>query len=200
MKACPHDNIGILPVLPGRELVHDAARSSVGRFAERPDLAVMALVFVAAAFANAFAMVRPSAAPGFAAIVVAALGLAAATSARGTWPRLALGLVPLGLAMWTAHFGFHLLTGWTSALPAFVQAMHLGTPRWTPGASLPSAGTLLGLQLALLDAGLLLSLYVAWRVAPGGRKFLPWATVAAGLWLAGAWIYLQPMPLRGMVH
>ena len=81
-----------------------------------------------------------------------------------------------------------------------MQALHLGTARWTAGASTASAGTLLGLQLALLDAGLLLSLYVAWRVAPGARRFLPWAAVAAGLWLAGAWIYLQPMPLRGMVH
>ena len=37
VKACPHDAIGILPVLPGRELVRDLPRSSaIGRFAARP--------------------------------------------------------------------------------------------------------------------------------------------------------------------
>ena len=89
--------------------------------------------------------------------------------------------------------------------------MGRGVARARPGAPLrsaaldgrgpaPSGRDVLGLQLVLLDAGLLLALYAAWRAAPAARNFLPWAAVATGLWLTGAWIYLQPMPMRGMVH
>jgi len=176
VKACPHDAIGILPVLPARELVRDPPRSSVGRFAGRLDLAALALVFVGGAFASAFAMVRPASAAAFAGAVAAALAVALAGSAREQRARLALALVPLGLATWAAHWGYHLLAGWATAR------------------------ALLPLQLLLLDAGLLLSLYAAWRVAGSARRALPWAAVAAALWIAGVWIFLQPMPMRGMVH
>ena len=76
------------------------------------------------------------------------------------------GLVPLGIAMWAAHLAFHLATGWPSLVPAIVQAMHLGTR--LVGRPRPRRRALLGVQLLLLDAGLLLSLYVAWRVAWAG--------------------------------
>jgi ferredoxin len=200
VKACPHDNIGILPVLPGRELVSDPARSSVGRFAARPDLAVLVLVFTVGAFVNAFAMLRPASAAAFAALCGGAALLAAVLVPRELRPRLALTLVPLGLAMWAAHFLFHLFAGWASGWPALVQALGVEQVRWTGWGSLLSAPAVLGLQMALLDAGLLLTLYAAWRVSGASRTFLPWAAVAAGLWLAGVWIYLQPMPMRGMVH
>ncbi len=179
VKACPHDAIGILPVLPARELVRDVPRSSLGRFAERPDLAALALVFVGAAFAAAFAMVRPSAARTFAAAVAIALAAAFAASRRESRARLALALVPLGLGMWAGHWIFHLLSA-----PPFGF----------------SSGSTLGLQLGLLDAGLLASLYAVWRVGRAPRSFLPWAAVAAALWISGVWIFLQPMPMRGMVH
>ncbi len=60
----------------------------------------------------------------------------------------------------------------------------------------------------LLDAGLLASLYTAWRIAVQmrgrGRRAVallaPWTPVIAGLWVAGVWIVLQPMQMRGMVH
>ena len=180
VKACPHDAIGILPVLPARELVQDPPRSSVGRFAARPDLAALALVFVGGAFAAAFAMVRPAFGRLFVGTVAALLALALAVSPRGSRARLALALVPLGLGMWAGHWIFHLLAP--------------GASRWM------AAGSLLELELVLLDAGLLVSLYAAWRVAPRGRAFAPWAAVAAALWLAGIWTFLQPMPMRGMVH
>ena len=180
--------------------MRDTARSSVGRFSGRPDLAVLALVFVVAAFANAFAMVRPEASVRFAALSAGAVLAAFASSRRGVRARLALALVPLGMAMWSAHFLFHLLSGWASAGPALVHALRLGEPRWTGYGALVSGPTLLGLQLVLLDLGVLLTLYGAWRSAPRKLAFVPWAAVAAGLWLAGVWICLQPMPMRGMVH
>jgi len=177
VKACPRDAIGILPVLPARELVRDLPRSSVGRFAARPDLGALALVFTGAAFAAAFAMVRPDQARPFAGLLVAALALAFAVSPRESRARLALALVPLGLTMWAGHWIFHLVTG-------------AGAP--------VSPSTLVGLELILLDGGLLVSLYAAWRVARASAAFLAWATVAAGLWICGVWIFLEPMPMRGM--
>ena len=57
--ACPHDNVGIETRLPGSELFDDPRRSGIGRFSERPDLAVLALLFTFGALLNAFGMVSP---------------------------------------------------------------------------------------------------------------------------------------------
>jgi cytochrome c oxidase assembly factor CtaG len=205
VRACPHDNVGILPVLPGRELVRDPPRSSVGRFAARSDLAALGFVFVVAAFANAFAMVRPDASLEFAGLAAVAVILAAFASPRPVRRRLILALVPLGVAMFAAHFLFHLVSGWATAWPTLEQALSLGEPRWTGARALVPARTLLQIELLLLDAGLLLTLYAAWRVAKAAgtgatRAFLPQAAAAAALWAVGIWIVLQPMPMRGMVH
>ena len=59
----------------------------------------------------------------------------------------------------------------------------------------------------LLDAGLLLTLYVSWRLAQrreGKSKsalgvFVPWGSIAVALYAAGVWILLQPMQMRGMM-
>ena len=66
----------------------------------------------------------------------------------------------------------------------------------------------LAIQVLLLDAGVLLSLYVGWRIArcytkragDGLLLLAPWAVAAALLYAAGVWIFLQPMQMRGMVH
>ena len=63
------------------------------------------------------------------------------------------------------------------------------------------------MELIFLDAGLLLTLYMMWRVAfrlvNGVRSslpvFLPWALPAIALYLAGVWIVFQPMQMRGMM-
>jgi hypothetical protein len=59
IHACPHDNIGMLAGAPGRDLWHDPARSGVGRFGKRPDLAALVVVLVFGAFANAAGMIGP---------------------------------------------------------------------------------------------------------------------------------------------
>jgi len=139
---------------------------------------------------------------------------ARAIAPREVSRRLALSLVPIGLAMWTAHFLFHLSTGLGSAIPVIQRAACaagiglLGMPRWDT--MLPALGPqhLLALQLLLLDGGVLISLYVAWRIArqyapPLGsalRLTAPWAIVALILYLAGVWIMLQPMQMRGTMQ
>jgi cytochrome c oxidase assembly factor CtaG len=57
--ACPHDNVGILPVLPAATLLADPQRSSVGRLSKRFDLAMLALVVTFGGFANAAGMTEP---------------------------------------------------------------------------------------------------------------------------------------------
>jgi cytochrome c oxidase assembly factor CtaG len=57
--ACPHENVGILAQAPGSDLWHDETRSGVGRFSKRPDLAVLVVILVFGAFANAAGMVGP---------------------------------------------------------------------------------------------------------------------------------------------
>ena len=148
-------------------------------------------------------------------------------------PKWTLALLPVGLGMWAAHLSFHLATAWDSLLPGLLQAGHelaragivlrgLPQPDWMGERPLLDAGSLLGLQLGLLDAGLLGALYLGWRMAAGtaamvgihgrpqagaaaahvGRRaltLLPWVCVAVLLYTAGVWILLQPMQMRGMV-
>jgi len=57
--ACPHDNVGMTPRVPGSELWTDPRRSGVGRFSKRRDLGALALLFTFGALLNTFGMVSP---------------------------------------------------------------------------------------------------------------------------------------------
>lgn len=192
VKACPHDNIGILAIAPARDLVNDPVRSSLGRFSRRLDIAALALVVVFSAFANAAAMVTSVAQrlPSPALLILISLVLApalvmgAATAGRSLahiakpvrelFCRFSMALLPVGFAMWAAHLLFHLSSGWSTAWPAMQRAAGdlgagwlAGTPRWTASSPLFDPGAILAAQLLLLDGGVLLSLYVGWRTARG---------------------------------
>jgi cytochrome c oxidase assembly factor CtaG len=244
VRACPHDNIGLVAVAPGAELVRDPVRSSLGRLSRRTDVAALALVLVFAALISAAAMTGPLVAwrdrlasqlglvsplPVITVIFAAALLLApviviaplvllgrtvgkVAISARELFSRFSLALVPLGAAMWAAHFLFHLLSGYGVAWPIVQQAAgdvgfhYLGQPDWSMSSLRVSADALLVLQTLLLDAGLLLTLYIGWRIArdctPRVKAalglLLPWACAAIALYASGIWIFLQPMQMRGL--
>jgi len=148
----------------------------------------------------------------FAARVSRALS-SASINTRELLCRFSMCLVPLGAAMWAAHFLFHFDTGWTSGLVAFQRAAQDVGLRWFNasgiGSSPPliSADAMLVTQTLGLDTGLLLALYLGWRVArayaPRARDALcllaPWAGVATVLFGFGIWIFLQPMQMRGVV-
>jgi cytochrome c oxidase assembly factor CtaG len=243
VRACPHENVGLLVTVPGRELADDAPRSSIGRIARRPDLAALALVFGAGAFVNAAGMITPvvSGVDSLAArlgskplaqalllvlglvvapaAVIAACSLLSRTLGRTTASvrelatRFSLALLPVGITLWAAHFVFHLATGIGTIVPVLQRAAQdlgvdvLGTPDWTMAHHGTPEGVLLGLEILLLDAGVLLALYGAWRVArrvaPEHRHalgaFLPFALIAAAAWILGLWILTQPMEMRGMM-
>jgi hypothetical protein len=125
----------------------------------------------------------------------------------------ALALVPLGVGMWAAHFAFHTLTGFSSIVPTIQRAVAAAThsaaePDWSMVTPRFITDWLTPLQLMLLDAGLLLTLYICWRISRerfAGRSssafatFLPWGLLALALYAGGAWILLQPMTMRGMM-
>jgi ferredoxin len=248
IKACPHDNVGILAVAPALDLTRITTRSSVGRFANRPDLAALVLLLVFGAFVNAAGMIAPvvqwegrladrfrfhSTLPIVTTLLVVALLIVppllalvcgwfshvfgrANSDPKSTLLSLTcdftMALAPLGLAMWGAHFLFHLITGAPTALPVLQRAATdlgltwLGTPDWAAGSFAFVRGWSPALQVLLLDGGLLLTLYVAWRIAhrhspqfrSAARAFFPWAALATVLFGIGVWIFLQPMQMRGL--
>lgn len=147
---------------------------------------------------------------------VALLGLAAVwTRAAGgrderllpIVTRFAYALVPLGLAVWAAHYSFHLFAGLWSIVPAAQAALGAIGIHWLDGLRLHTVGLRPGL-VAPLEHGLLLlglvgSLLVAYQIAEreypdrAVRTFAPWASLAGVLWIVANWLLLQPMEMRG---
>ena len=238
IKACPHENVGIIAVRPGYDLIEDRPRSSVGRYSTRLDLAALVLVLTFGAFANAAGMVAPvlgaiskaASALNFSSdlgivtvlsVIVLMLIPASMAIAAATWSsavagnvlkenlcRFSFSLVPIGFAMWLAHFAFHFFTAALTPRPVIHRIAHdLGVAESEPVWSVSSLAfyNLPGLELFLLDVGLLLSLYIAWRIAgqmSSARRFLtflPWGLLALSLYAAGVWIIFQPMEMRGMM-
>ena len=62
VEACPHENVGLIAVIPGKELWSGEPRSSIGPLAKRFDLAVLVFILVFGALANAAGMIAPVAA------------------------------------------------------------------------------------------------------------------------------------------
>ena len=236
VKACPHDNIGIVARSLTEDVLASEPTSSLGRLSRRTDVAAAALVLMLAGFANAAAMVGPgvnflaavgrclpwlaTTAGSFAGVVAGALlagGVVwvvsqtarSGTSRREAFCRSALALTPLGMGMWAAHLLFHLLIGLPGLLPLFQQAgqdfgLHwMGTPHWSAGGALLQGNGLLQLQLLFLDGGLLLSLYLVWRMMAGVRRRLlavaPLALLTVALYGFGFWLLLEPMQMRGVM-
>ncbi len=229
VHACPNDNVGILASPPGLTILDGRHRSGIGRLA-RLDIVALVLVLVFGAFLNAAGMTIPvmnwmngwqarlglvSRVPMVAAFYFIGLFLPLAlvvvlsrSRSKDPGTSFALTLAPLGFSMWIAHLWFHFLTAWSSILPAAGRALNRGfhftslasrsmqAPAWWPPA-----------EILLLDSGLLLTLYLSWRVASrraGGTGsalglLAPWATLAILLYAAGLWILFQPMQMRGML-
>src|SRR5207247_1586743 len=91
IKACPHDNVGILVSSPAQAIVQPAPR-----FAKRLDLAALVLVLTFGAFANAAGMVAPVA--NAIAEFCAKFGMKNDAFVLGLLALLCLGVAPAALA------------------------------------------------------------------------------------------------------
>lgn len=257
VKACPHNNIALGLVTPARDLYRDPIRASFGRLSARVDIAALALVVAFSALLNAAYMIAPVtnaldaleqshpfvastfgsllftavlwAVPvaAFLALVAAMRRFAATHALRIVFCRFALALLPLGLATWLAHLGFHIATSASSLAPALQHAYtdlvpslrtSLGLMHNMPGMMaacrpsdlmlMPGAKgfSLLSIQVALLDIGLLTTLYAGWRItaelAETKRARLAintlWIAACCAFYAVALWIFLQPMQMRGM--
>jgi polyferredoxin len=120
-------------------------------------------------------------------------------------------LVPLAVAMWAAHYAFHLLSSAGTLLAAGNRLLAdwklvpLSEAAAACACCGEAAGWILPLEILLLDVGLCGSLLVAYRVAQTDaastavalRAFAPWGVLLLGLFALGVWILLQPMQMRG---
>ncbi|MCE9565710.1 MAG: cytochrome c oxidase assembly protein [Planctomycetes bacterium] len=124
--------------------------------------------------------------------------------------RFAFAFVPLGFAMWLAHYGYHLATTYEAAWPVTQRFAidhgwnALGVPLWVCGCCEVAGTWLPKTEIVILDFGLLWTLYLAHHIArnmtPSGRAFrafVPWALLAVMLFVVGVWIVLEPMQMRG---
>ena len=223
VHACPHDNVGLIAGLPAADLWHDRQRSGVGRFGRRPDMAVLVVVLVFGAFANAAGMVGPvlawqdrlAAAAGMGSLRLLSCGTLPDCSCRASVPagrlrdgacrrwwgrltdscpevvtRYAYALIPLGFAMWLAHYSFHFLTSYAMVIPTaqrFIadRGMSLiGAPDWGRACCVAVPGWLLRAEIVALELGLLLSLYTGHRIALAQERRLSRAWAALAPWAA----------------
>jgi cytochrome c oxidase assembly factor CtaG len=122
--------------------------------------------------------------------------------------RFAFTLVPLGFAMWLAHYSFHFLTSYDSIVPVTERFSSdwgwpsAEEPEWIYACCRPVQKWLLRTEIVSLDVGLLLSLYAGYRLALARsprpvRALVPWAVLMLMLFVVGVWTVFQPMQMRG---
>ncbi|MCC9075876.1 hypothetical protein FKZ61_007110 [Litorilinea aerophila] len=125
----------------------------------------------------------------------------------------AYGFVPLGMAIWLAHYLFHFLTGAMTLVPAFQTFLAdtlgwplLGEPNWALAARfVPPIWTIQLIQVLLVTGGLAMAARVT--IAAGRRlsperawsSTWPWLLLLALLAVASVWVFLLPMEMRGSV-
>ena len=120
-------------------------------------------------------------------------------------------LLPLSFTLWCAHYAFHLLTSAGTIFSAGNRILaDLNLVMLSEAAAACAccgevAGWILPIEILLLDVGLCLSLFVAYRIAERRthsaraalRAWIVWAVLLLGLFAFAVWILMQPMQMRG---
>jgi hypothetical protein len=136
-------------------------------------------------------------------------GASAGQALRATVLAYAYALIPIGLGIWVAHYGFHLLTGALTIVPvvqsatvdAFGHAL-LGGPFWgwvglQPGAVFP-------IQLGSVVLGAAGSMAMVQAISQRDQPSkpllasAPWLAVIVLLMTTALWILSQPMEMRAV--
>lgn len=237
-RACPYDNVALAIRPPGRELVENAwprrwdisflilvfAFASISNaFGMVPPFYEWQL-WLAGALGTPNELILLGLTFGLLNLALpAAVGLGAAWLSRAaagraeplriSFSRFMPAIMPVGFAIWLAHYGFHFVTGALAIIPVFhtflldhgVTIMGL-TPDWTLGPILPGEW-ILPLQTVIVMLGFAGSLYVGNRI--GRRDFesrpvamraiLPWLIVWLAMAAAALLTFNLPMEMRGTI-
>lgn len=116
-------------------------------------------------------------------------------------------LVPIGFAIWLAHYGFHFATGALSIIPVWQNflldhgvSLMGAEPNWTLSNILPFSW-LLPLQVLIIVLGFAGSYYVLSDIGRHERESftaqLPWLLLLLGLAAAAISLFNLPMEMRG---
>lgn len=131
-------------------------------------------------------------------------------SLRDTAAAFSPALVPVGLGVWMAHYGFHFLTGFLTLIPVFQNFLldHgitlLGTPDWTLG-GMTNLEAVAVVQIAMLVGGFGVGVLVAERTATRLYRrdsfiaLIPWALLLLALTALAFGVFTQPMEMRGTI-
>ena len=122
-------------------------------------------------------------------------------------------IVPLGLGIWLAHYGFHLAIGGLTIVPV-LQAFLLdhgvsilgSNPDWSLGFLMPLAW-IFPIQILSIMVGFLASLSVLSKIAfkqsiqpvLALKEILPWSLVFLGLTISVLYVFGLPMEMRGTI-
>ncbi|MEZ4522652.1 MAG: FesM [Thermomicrobiales bacterium] len=123
--------------------------------------------------------------------------------------RFSFGLVPIGFAMWLAHYGFHFFTGALTIVPVSQQFLMdigidlFGQPRRDLAELLPIS-VIDSIEMVVLQLGLLMTLVALYRISRDEfgrsravRGAIPWAILTLLIFAASLWLMSQPMEMRG---
>lgn len=192
VRACPHDNIGLMTRWPGRELLQQ------GAWPKRWDFSLLIIASAFMGLTNAFGMVPPIFALqewivsslsirsefvalllifGIGNLVLPVLAAVAAgffvqvftktrniISLRDTIATFAPAIIPLSFGIWIAHYGFHFLIAPLSIVPV-IQEFLGQAGQWEIFAQ-SAAEEVIGLvQAVALLGGFLWSMVIAQRAA-----------------------------------
>ena len=130
-------------------------------------------------------------------------------SFRATLFAYAPALVPLGVGVWLAHYGFHLLTGVLTVIPVTQSAAIdlagwpvLGEPLWQLVGLRPGAIVALQIGAVLVatagSTGLAHAISIREHPSRAGLATAPWVAVILALAATSLWILNQPMDMRGL--
>ncbi len=192
VRACPHENIGLMTRTPGRELLKADA------WPKRWDLSLLVIILAFMGLTNAFGMVPPvyelQLALGEALntqsdlltlLIILGVGnllLPVGVTLLASWLSRALtgrtrqhslrhvaaafapAFVPLGLGIWIAHYTFHFLLGALTIIPIFQEFLGM-QGEWARYSTSVDIGVIGIVQAAALLGGLLWSLMVAQQAA-----------------------------------
>jgi ferredoxin len=128
---------------------------------------------------------------------------------RATVLAYSFALIPIGLGIWVAHYGFHLLTGALTIVPVVQSATvdafghaFLGGPFWGWVGLQP--GSVFPIQLGCVVLGAAGSMAMAQAISERDQPSkpmlasAPWVVVILLLTTAALWILSQPMEMRAV--